>query len=109
MLWLFGFGVVGLIGTPYDALVPVILFGLGLGLVFPSTFALVERFVPADRQGQFSSYIASFGYTGQFLSPLLFGPLVPVLGVTGLFGVAGVAATGLTIWRVVQMQSAPDG
>ena len=108
LFWLLGFGLAVVIETPIGALLPVILLGLGIGLVFPSTFALVERFAPADRQGQFSSYIASFGYTGQFVSPLLFGPLVPLFGIAGVFGVAGgiagLAATGLLLWRVAQIR-----
>jgi len=98
-LWLVGFGLATVVDTAVGAIVPVVLFGLGVGLVFPSAFAWVEAFAPADRQGQFSSYIASFGYTGQFLSPVVFGPLVPLVGVRGVFGtagaVAGIGALGL--------------
>ncbi|WP_136601615.1 MFS transporter [Salinigranum halophilum] len=100
--WTVGFALAAVVETRAGAVVPVILLGLGVGLVFPSTFAWVERFAPAEQTGQFSSYIASFGYTGQFLSPLLFGPLVPLVGVRGVFGaaagVAGVGALGLGVW-----------
>jgi MFS family permease len=103
VLWTAGFGIATVVGTAVAAALPVILFGLGLGLVFPSTFAWVETFAPADRKGQFSSYVASFGYTGQFLSPVLFGALVRVAGVEGVFvaaaTVAGVAAAGLGAHR----------
>jgi len=91
-LWLVGFGLAAVVDTAVEAIVPVVLFGLGVGLVFPSAFAWVEAFAPADRQGQFSSYIASFGYTGQFLSPVVFGPLVPLAGVRGVFGAAAIVA-----------------
>ena len=69
-------------------------FGLGLGLVFPSAFGWIEALAPVDRQGQFSSYLASAGYTGQFVSPVLFGPLVPAFGVRGVFGAAAVLSVG---------------
>ncbi len=92
LLWLVSFGAATVVRTAAAAVVPVVLLGLGIGLVFPSTFAWVEQFAPPDRQGQFSAYVASFGYTGQFLSPLMFGPLVPVVGVRGVFAVAGVTA-----------------
>jgi len=42
----------------------VVLFGLGQGLVFPTVLLWVEELVPADRQGQFSSYVAMAGYIG---------------------------------------------
>ena len=99
VLWAVGFAIATAVGTALGAAVPVILFGLGIGLVFPSTFAWVEAFAPPARQGQFSSYVASFGYTGQFLSPVLFGALVPLAGIRGVFvaaaAVAGLAAVGL--------------
>jgi MFS family permease len=91
-LWVVGFGVATAAETATESVLPVVLPGFGVGLVFPSTFAWVEAFAPPDRQGQFSSYVASFGYTGQFLSPLLFGPLVPLVGLRGVFGAAATAA-----------------
>jgi len=104
VLWAAGFGIATAVGTPVGAAIPVVLFGLGVGLVFPSTFAWVEAFAPQARQGQFSSYIASFGYTGQFLSPVLFGALLPLAGVRGVFvaagAVAGLAAVGLGTSRL---------
>ena len=91
-LWAVGFGVVGRVETTIGAVIPVVLFGAGIGLVFPSAFAWVEQFAPRAKQGQFSSYLASCGYTGQFLSPVMFGPLVPVVGIAGVFGVGAVVA-----------------
>ena len=97
-LWTIGFASVSLITTAGSALLPVVLFGAGIGLVFPSAFAWVERFAPPTKQGQFSAYLASVGYTGQFLAPVLFGPLVPGLGVAGVFAVgAAVAAVGVVV------------
>jgi len=92
LLWVLGFGAATLVTGPVGAVLPVVLFGLGVGLTFPSAFAWIEAFAPSDRQGQFSSYLASAGYTGQFLSPILFGPLIPLIGVRGVFGVAAVVA-----------------
>ncbi|MFB6084008.1 MAG: MFS transporter [Halorientalis sp.] len=93
-LWLGAFAVATVAGSPLAAVPPVVGFGLGLGLVFPSAFSWVETLAPADRQGQFSSYLASAGYVGQFLAPVVFGPLVPVFGVRGVFGAAAVVAGG---------------
>jgi len=63
-------------------------------LVFPSAFGWIEALAPVDRQGQFSSYLASAGYTGQFVSPVVFGPLVPVFGVRGVFAAAALVSVG---------------
>ncbi|SIR65383.1 MFS transporter [Natronorubrum thiooxidans] len=93
VLWIVAFTGATVAGSALTAVPSVVAFGLGLGLVFPSAFAWIEALAPVDRQGQFSSYLASAGYTGQFLSPVLFGPLVPLFGVRGVFGAAATAAT----------------
>ena len=98
LLWTVAFAGATLVDSPPSAVPSVVAFGLGLGLVFPSAFGWIEALAPAGRQGQFSSYLASAGYTGQFLSPVLFGPLVPVVGIRGVFGAAAVtAAAGLLV------------
>ena len=98
LLWTVAFAGATLVDSPLSAVPSVVGVGLGIGLVFPSAFGWIEALAPADRTGQFSSYLASAGYTGQFLSPVLFGPLVPVVGVRGVFGAAAVtAATGLIV------------
>lgn len=89
-LWAVGFGIATITTTATVAILPVVLFGLGQGLVFPTVFLWVEELVPSDRQGQFSSYIAMFGYVGQFLSPILFGAVAGSLGVRAVFATAAV-------------------
>ncbi|ELY48631.1 MFS transporter [Natronorubrum bangense] len=102
-LWLVSFAGATVAGSALTAVPSVVAFGLGLGLVFPSAFAWIEALAPAGRQGQFSSYLASAGYTGQFLSPVLFGPLVPLFGVRGVFGAAATAAMlGIVALAVVR-------
>lgn len=91
-LWVVGFVVAGVASTRYLAIVPVLLFGLGQGLVFPTVMLWVEELVPTDRQGQFSSYIAMAGYTGQFLSPVLFGVVAGPFGTRSVFVAAAVFA-----------------
>ncbi|WP_233263357.1 MFS transporter [Halorhabdus sp. CUG00001] len=102
VLWTIGFAIVPIAESPLVAILPVVLFGLGQGLVFPTAMLWVEELVPPDRKGQFSSYIAMFGYVGQFLSPVLFGPVAAGFGVAAVFGVAaGVVATllvGTAVW-----------
>lgn len=106
-LWIVAFTSAILVESAVSAVPAVLTFGLGLGLVFPSVFAWIEQLAPADRKGQFSSYLASAGYTGQFLAPVLFGPVIPLFGIRGVFGVAAVIAilatvgvtTGLWRWR----------
>lgn len=90
--WILAFASATVADSALTAVPGVIGFGLGLGLVFPSAFAWIEALAPVDRQGQFSSYLASAGYSGQFVSPVLFGVFVPLFGVRGVFGAAAAAA-----------------
>ncbi|WP_336364847.1 MFS transporter [Halalkalicoccus salilacus] len=92
-LWIGAFMGATLASSALTAVPTVVAFGLGQGLVFPSAFAWIEALAPPDRQGQFSSYLASSGYTGQFVSPVLFGLVVPPFGVRGVFGAAALIAT----------------
>jgi MFS family permease len=92
VLWTVAFGVASVVSSRALAFFPVVLFGLGLGLVFPSAFVWVEEFAPEEMRGRLSSYVASFGFTGQFLSPVVFGPLVAPFGVTGVFVAASVSS-----------------
>lgn len=91
-LWAGGFGLAVFVETPVVAGAPVVLLGLGTGLVFPATFGWIEALAPPQRQGSLSSYVASAGYLGQFVSPLAFGIVIPIFGIRGVFGVAAVAA-----------------
>ena len=98
VLWLAAFGLAVAVTAPLAAFAPVILFGLGLGVVFPSVFSWIESLVPAEKQGQFSSYAAMAGYIGQFAAPVVFAPLVAPFGVRGVFTAAAVvAALGIVL------------
>ena len=105
VLWTAAFGVASFATSLVAAVVPVVLFGLGLGLVFPSAFVWVEGLAPESMRGRLSSYVASFGFTGQFLSPVVFGPLVVPFGVRGVFvtasgsAIVGVAALVYAVKR----------
>lgn len=97
VLWVGGFALAVFVDTPLVAGGPVVLLGLGTGLVFPATFGWIEALAPPGRQGALSSYVASAGYLGQFVSPLLFGAVVPIFGIRGVFGVAAVGALAAVV------------
>ena len=92
VLWAVGLGAAVVVASPAAAFAPVILFGLGIGFVFPSTFVWVESLAPETLQGQLSSYVAMAGYVGQFVSPVLFGVFVGPFGIRGPFAAAALAA-----------------
>lgn len=104
VLWTVGFVVASVADGYLVAVAPVVLFGLGQGLVFPTVLLWVEELAPADRKGQYSSYVAMFGYVGQFLSPVLLGPIAAAFAVHAVFTAAaaftGVSAIGVGLARL---------
>lgn len=91
-LWGAGFLGASLVGTPLTALLPVVLVGLGVGLTFPTVFSWVEALAPPGLEGSLSSYLASAGYLGQFVSPLAFGVVLGLSTLRGVFASAAVVA-----------------
>jgi MFS family permease len=71
----------------------VALFGVSQGLILPTVMVWIGAVVPPSFRGRFSSYLGSFGFIGQFLSPILFAPVFMLVGLKGVFMVgAGVGA-----------------
>jgi len=76
----------------------VAFFGVGQGLLMPTVMVWIGEVVPPSFRGRFSSYLGTFGFTGQFLSPILFAPVFLLFGLKGVFLVgAGVALTWLLL------------
>jgi ACDE family multidrug resistance protein len=63
----------------------VALFGVSQGLIMPTVMVWIGDAVPATYRGRFSSYPGSFGFLGQFLSPILFAPVLILGGLKGVF------------------------
>ncbi|TNF50679.1 MFS transporter [bacterium] len=63
----------------------VALFGISQGLVMPTVMVWIGDAVPQSFRGRFSSYLGTFGFIGQFLSPIIFAPVLILLGLRGVF------------------------
>jgi ACDE family multidrug resistance protein len=71
----------------------VALFGVSQGLILPTVMVWIGAVVPPSFRGRFSSYLGTFGFIGQFLSPIVFAPVFMLAGLKGVFMVgAGVGA-----------------
>ncbi|MDO5604169.1 MAG: MFS transporter, partial [Paracoccus sp. (in: a-proteobacteria)] len=66
--------------------------GIGLGLVMPNFMTAALNTAPAQRRGAVSGAMTAAIFTGQFLSPLLTGPLFDAMGYPGGFRLVAVAA-----------------
>jgi ACDE family multidrug resistance protein len=71
----------------------VTMFGIANGLMMPSAMVWLGSVVPPSFRGRLGSYLGTLGFIGQFLSPILFAPVLALLGLKGVFRVgAGIGA-----------------
>ena len=75
----------------------VALFGIGQGSVIPAVNVWAGELVPASFRGRITSYLATFGYVGQFLSPIVFNPVALTLSVNSVFWVAAIVCAELLL------------
>ncbi|MGV9169540.1 MAG: MFS transporter [Promethearchaeia archaeon] len=94
LLWTVGFSFASFGASIWTYILSVILFGIGQGLAFPTIMLWVGDLVPSSFHGAFSSYLSTFGYLGQFLSPIVFAPVVIWLGVDQVYITALLIALG---------------
>jgi ACDE family multidrug resistance protein len=97
-IWTAAFLNLALAGSSTAVILSVSLFGISQGLFMPTVMVWIGDAVPVSYRGRFSSYLGTFGFMGQFLSPILFAPIVILTGLRGAFtagAVVGAAWTGL--------------
>ena len=103
-LWTVGFTTISQGFSVWIIGVSVVLFGIGQGMVFPAVMVWVGEIVPISFRGRIISYLITFGVIGQFLSPVLFAPVVLLLGFNGVFLVAGGICTVVFLLFLVGMR-----
>ena len=82
------------------------LFGISQGLLMPTVMVWIGDVVPPPFRGRFSSYLGSFGFIGQFMSPIFFAPVFIQLGFKGVFMTgAGVGVVWLILLSVVAVKA----
>ncbi|GAB3297154.1 MFS transporter [Parasphingorhabdus pacifica] len=106
--WVAAFLVLGTVSQPVLLLAAPVLFGLGQALAVPTLTILVGKRAPSHQRGQATSLTGTAVFAGQFLSPLLIGPLVGATSITtGFLAAGGVAGLILLALLVVNI-SGPD-
>jgi ACDE family multidrug resistance protein len=88
-LWVAGFTAISQVSSSWLIGLSIVLFGIGSGMVMPAVPVWAGELVPASFRGRITSYIATFSYTGQFLSPIILNPVASSLGLNSVFLVAG--------------------
>jgi MFS family permease len=83
--------------------------GAGNGWLFPINNILIMERTPPHQRGRGTGFHTTCIFSGQFLSPVLSGPLVDRISVGGTFGVfaaaAGVLALGFVATHLVNRRS----
>lgn len=81
-----------------------ILFGVGFGIVLPNLYSALANVAPSNLRSSVLAAGTGVGFLGQFLSPVLLGPLLGVAGLEGVFyGAASVAlVAGLLLFTPKQ-------
>jgi MFS family permease len=67
----------------------VVLYGIGQGMLTPALMVWAGEAVSASFRGRVIAYLGTFSFIGQFLSPIVFGVLLPSVGLDGIFLVGG--------------------
>ena len=88
-LWAVGFTTLSQAFSGLIIVASVALFGIGQGMLAPAVVVWVGEMVANSLRGRIISYLGTFGFIGQFLSPVLFGLVVLLVGLDGVFLVAG--------------------
>ncbi|GAA4915051.1 MFS transporter [Streptomyces coeruleoprunus] len=94
--WVVSFVLLGTVDQPWLLLLAPLLFGAGQGIAFPALTVLVGEAAPPELRGQATSLSGTANFAGQFLSPLLLGPVIGATSLTtGFLAAAGLSAVVL--------------
>ncbi len=104
VLWVIGFSAISLINVWVIAS-SVVILGAGAGLILPTVMVWVGDIGPSSFRGRISSYLGVFLFLGQFISPVIFAPVVSFSGFLGVFQVsAGICVVSLGFILVLVMR-----
>lgn len=98
VLWTLAFSIISQAAVSWVIAFGMVLFGVSQGLLMPTVIVWVGAVVPPSFRGRFSAYVGTFGFIGQFLSPIVFAPVFMQLGYSGVF----VTGAGIgVVWLVL--------
>ena len=103
-LWGIGFIGLSLPSSGIIVLASVIPMGIGHGLISPAVNVWAGETVHFSFRGRVISYLTAFGYVGQFISPLIFGPVSLSMGFNGVFLIAGIICAPLFLLFLIFMK-----
>jgi MFS family permease len=91
-----GFWVLAYAGSYWTVMLAMTLCGAGFGLLMPNNSVWLAELAPEYARGRLLGGMTTCNFFGQFLSPLVFQPVIAFSGLYGILGVFGTAGN-LTI------------
>ncbi|MEQ8385988.1 MAG: MFS transporter [Coleofasciculus sp. A1-SPW-01] len=73
-------------------LVTAVFFGMGFGLVLPTLYGTLANLAPPDLKSSVLAAGTGAGFLGQFISPILLGPVLAFCGLEWVFYAAAIVA-----------------
>lgn len=108
-VWTAGFCIYGTVSQPVILLLAPILAGAGNALAMPALTVLIGGNAPPELRGRATSLQGTAMFTGQFVSPLLAGPLIAATSyTTGFLAAAALAAVILLALLTTKIATTPD-
>jgi predicted MFS family arabinose efflux permease len=71
-----------------------VFFGVGFGIVLPTLYSALANLAPSNLKSSVLAAGTGAGFLGQFLSPVLLGPVLGYGGLEGVFYAAAIVALG---------------
>ncbi|WP_196812115.1 MFS transporter [Nocardia sp. CNY236] len=95
--WTAAFTILGLADHPVPVFLASALFGLGNGLLLPVITVLIGETPPSSQRGLATSLSGTAMFFGQFVSPLVFGPVMEATSITGGYFIAAALAAVILV------------
>ena len=98
LMWVIVFYIISIARSQLTIMISVFFLGASQGMIMPTVMAWIGEVVPASFRGRFSSYLGTFGFMGQFLSPILLAPALIHFGIRNVFTASSIV--GL-VWFII--------
>jgi MFS family permease len=100
-----GYAVVAFAGSAPVAVAGVAFAGLGLGLLMPNQVIWLMSRTPASARGRAAGIMTTAVFLGQFVSPLVSGPLSGLFGLGAVYGMAAGALALVGLMMAVRARA----
>jgi MFS family permease len=109
VIWIPAFALAALADSWTLLLTSAILFGIGQGVMLPTVVLWVDALASRDFQATATSLLPVTGFAGQFLSPLILGPVAETWGFRAMFFTVSAIPFALLVALAVHHTAARSG